>query len=704
MPSKLNVRPAVRWSLFASLTAFLFFSLNAPLFAASEALKPASSQASKSTELSQLAEGNDQLEAEIIALRAKQEARDRTAAVKVQPKEQSASVSAAVKPAAPVKRSLFQRFFGITPKTAEQIAAEKERKEEARRQAEAKRASAEQARKEAALKKAADQKEAALKKDAAKKGAVFKKAAEQKEVAARKEAETEKFFSPAPPRLVSPANMKGEMPRSGLVNLKDCLDHSIAVSLPKEIGGKRKSLNNMSLTKAIRDLFPEVTFNLTNEHGRRSSPGVPGGPNKPFSSIGDYRTSSYSFEGRQPLFRGFQLVNAVQQNRYNRKAAVEEIKKAVNESAFETLMAYFELSRASLVYQNHKEIAEEAARYLSQSEEQKKQGLISEIEYLNTQSLYSHMLQEVETHWGDKEVAAIQLKKALRLPPEESLDIAPLYDYSAYNVGTIRDFSDKAGKESVQLKAGETQTLDDYMVMAYKNRPDLKMEENKLIANRYAEKVAKGGFLPRSDMILKGGKTSQGYTPSAGRPPYKTDYSINIETGWNIGGNTVKHVFTNQQNSPSITTFEGQNGTRRMTNTFTAQLLDGLQQYIDIRQAKVQTLEQLQVYEDAERQTVEDLITAYYKYRSSVVRLKAAAAGLDFQNRSRELSKLKLEKNEIQISEYLSALEELRDERDQYHTAMADYFSSKAELNHAVGLQGLIPVDDFVNPASQPRS
>jgi outer membrane protein TolC len=405
----------------------------------------------------------------------------------------------------------------------------------------------------------------------------------------------------------------------------------------------------------------------------------------------------YYFDVKQPMFRGFTLVNAVMQETYNKRASRAEILQAVNDAALNTIISYFELTRAEGIYANHEELGREAARLLDQSERRKTKGIISEIEYLNVRSLVGEIEQEKEALLGDREVAAIELKKNLRLPPDEPIEIEPVYDTGSYDPKRLEEKGREREEEAGKIKIREARTLDDFIVLAYQHRPDLKMEENKLTATRYAEKIAKGGWLPRSDLSLKMGQDAQTLRPAFERPPFKNEWSVMVETSWNLAGNTLKHNYSNTDTPPSFTTFQGSSGTTRLNNTFSAQLLDGLKQYADVHQAKAQTAEQLKAYEDMEQQTVRDVVEAFYKYRSSLIRLRATAAGMEYRRRGAALSLLKLGKNEIQISEYLEALRELAIQRDDYQTAMADYFDSKAKLNHAVGIQNFVPVDDLAD-------
>jgi outer membrane protein TolC len=502
------------------------------------------------------------------------------------------------------------------------------------------------------------------------------------------------------PLLQVPKNLVGEAPRKSLIDLGDALNRSIAVSLPKEIAEKRKSLDGWNFASAIRDLFPEAKFYYDWEDGILSA-----------ALLGEtvrshYKSMEYAFELNQPLFKGFALVNTVLKEKYNRKASIAEIHKAVNEAVYDALLAYFELTRATLVYQSHAEMVKAAQKYVKMSAEKKGQGLISEIEHLNVQSIYADIASEKEILNGDKEVADLELKKALRIPPQEHIEILPLYNYSSADLESIKDFGSRVEQEASELRLGSQKTLDDYLILAYQHRSSLKMEESKLIANRYSEKIKRGKYLPEADLSMKMGRTSQYVRQKLEKdpPPFKPDWMINVILSWNLGGNTVKYEYTNTQSAPSVTEFRGGGGKQQLRNTLTYNLLDRLRDYADVKQAELDTLEQLRTYDDTERQVVQEVVEAFYNYRAAVARLRSASKGLDYQSRSAELSKLKLDKNEIEISEYLESLRDFASQRSDFHDAMADYFFSKADLNHAVGIQNFVPIQQLIEPTSQQGS
>ena len=137
------------------------------------------------------------------------------------------------------------------------------------------------------------------------------------------------------------------------------------------------------------------------------------------------------------------------------------------------------------------------------------------------------------------------------------------------------------------------------------------------------------------DLSMKMGKTSQYIRQKLEKdpPPFKPDWMINVILSWNLGGNTVKYEFKNTQSAPSVTEFRGGGGKQQLRNTLTYQLLDRLQDYADVKQAELDTIEQLRTYDETERQVVQEVVEAFYNYRAAVARLKSASKGLDYQNR-----------------------------------------------------------------------
>jgi outer membrane protein TolC len=71
--------------------------------------------------------------------------------------------------------------------------------------------------------------------------------------------------------------------------------------------------------------------------------------------------------------------------------------------------------------------------------------------------------------------------------------------------------------------------------------------------------------------------------------------------------------------------------------------------------------------------------------------VNSSVIGLEYRKGFRDFAEHRLSKKEIELSEYLLAESDLVRDRAELHKALKDYFSAKAALNHAVGIQ------DFLN-------
>jgi len=68
---------------------------------------------------------------------------------------------------------------------------------------------------------------------------------------------------------------------------------------------------------------------------------------------------------------------------------------------------------------------------------------------------------------------------------------------------------------------------------------------------------------------------------------------------------------------------------------------------------------------------------------------------LEYRKRLRDFSEHRLSKKEIELSEYLQAETDLVREKAELHKALKDYFSARAALNHAVGIQNFLSMQNI---------
>ncbi|MBI4711190.1 MAG: TolC family protein, partial [Candidatus Omnitrophica bacterium] len=164
-----------------------------------------------------------------------------------------------------------------------------------------------------------------------------------------------------------------------------------------------------------------------------------------------------------------------------------------------------------------------------------------------------------------------------------------------------------------------------------------------------------------------------------------------LELNWNVGGNKVNYTFDRSQKAPSITQFDQASGSYLRKNGLTFGVLDGLDAFVNVKQAEVDKLNQVVELEKAEKQVLQDVKQAYYDYQKSVIQVNSTVKRLEYRKRLGEFAEHRLSKKEIELSEYLQAESDLVREKGELHKALKEYFSAKAALNHAVGIQ------DFFN-------
>jgi hypothetical protein len=220
---------------------------------------------------------------------------------------------------------------------------------------------------------------------------------------------------------------------------------------------------------------------------------------------------------------------------------------------------------------------------------------------------------------------------------------------------------------------------------------------------RLGERIRWGEFLPKANLTYQFGALGEAYlNPGAvfagnynakNDPILKKEWQLMLEMDWNVGGNKVNYTYSKDHKAPSITQFDQASGSYLRKNGMTFGVLDGLDAFVNVKQAEVDKLNQVVELEKAEKQVLQDVKQAYYDYQKSVIQVNSTVKRLEYRKRLREFAEHRLSKKEIELSEYLQAESDLVRERAELHKALKEYFSAKAALNHAVGIQNFFNMD-----------
>jgi outer membrane protein TolC len=336
------------------------------------------------------------------------------------------------------------------------------------------------------------------------------------------------------------------------------------------------------------------------------------------------------------------------------------------------------------------------------SEEKFKEKIISEIEYLNVQSLYSQMQFDLESANQELEIAKLDMQKYLDLSSHDQISIAKIYDLEDVIRGQAVPAGGAAGLSKAmpdvfkgEQKAPEMTKLID---LSYGHRPELQVEAAKLQSARLAERVRWGEFLPKAFLTYDFGALGDAYNPNPfpgngnkDNPDLKKQWQLLLELNWNLGGNKVAYNFGRDYRAPNLTAFGGGFSSFVRKNSWDVGILDGLDAFVGVKQAEVDKLNQVVELEKAEKQVLQDVKQAYYDYQKAVIQVNSTVKRLEYRKRLRDFAEYRLGKKEVEISEYLQAESDLVREKAELHKALKEYFSAKAALNHAVGIR------DFLN-------
>ena len=461
-------------------------------------------------------------------------------------------------------------------------------------------------------------------------------------------------------------------------NLDEVIERAVEISTPVKAARERITLAKRRRMAALRELFPSGDLNFEIRNGSLSRDAFTG--------------KDYHLAFRMPVFRGGALWNAYLQERAQYQAAKKEYDAVLNELVDEVGKAYFEYNRAREVYEDKKQLSERAKKQQEVSKQKFDQSLISEIEYLNVDSMSGQLQYETETAEQELELAKLELQRYLDLDSTTPIDVE-----SVYNVDTLIKQADPRAAKPEQAIAEQpdlAHSLDEFIDLAYQNRPELQVQAARLRASRLEELVSRAPFLPRLDVTMEFGELGEAFTRFADHPSTNPEWRFAFELSQNFFGNKAKFGFDNDENAPSVAQFQQGAGSQVTKRHMELGFLNGLQDYVSLKEAQVKKLEQVIELEKKEREMIREVKEAYFDYRKAKIQVASSLKRNQYRYRLVELAKIRLSKAEIEISEYLQAELDLSEERKKLHGALADLYKAKSKLNRSIGIRNFLPVGE----------
>lgn len=489
--------------------------------------------------------------------------------------------------------------------------------------------------------------------------------------------------------------------------LSEVIERAVEVHTPARASRERISVARRRILVAVRNLFPEAKFEYQQKEGALSS--------------NAFNSENFRFSFRQPIFRGGVLWNTLLQEQAGLEAAERDYDKTIADLLKDVSEAYFEYHRSLQVARNQNETIERMKRFSEMSERKYEEKIISEIEHLNTQSLYSQMQYDYETTVQELELAKLELQKYLDLGITDEIEISQLYSVNSMLEGKVSQEKPKTGQtgetgqeaEAEQAQAGPSVTQENYFQgeltlpdlselvdLGYMHRPELQLEAAKLRSAILDERINWGEFLPHADFVLEFGRLGESFNINESDPGLRKEFRAMLELTWNLAGNEIGYTFENDERAPSVSQFLAGTGTKTARNSLSMGLLDNLKAHVSAKEAEAEKLDQIAELEKTENEVVHDIKQAYFDYQKARIQMESSVKRLDYRYRLARLNEHRLGQNEIQISEYLQAEIDYLRELSDLHKAYKEYFTAKANLNRAVGVRDFLPVDEeaYGNP------
>ncbi|MDD5218804.1 MAG: TolC family protein [Candidatus Omnitrophica bacterium] len=225
----------------------------------------------------------------------------------------------------------------------------------------------------------------------------------------------------------------------GPSNLETLIGRAVEVSSPARAARQRVSLAKRKIIAALRTLFPEFSIDTQIKDGSLSGLG--------FNS----RTWKATF--KQPVFHGGIIWNSLLKENCGLQVAQKGYDRVVADLIRDVAKAYFDYIRAVEIENDYRVTVEKTKRFVEMSEQKWKAQIVSEIEHLNAQSLYSQMQYDYESAKQDFELAKLELQRLLDLSLSDEISVRKIYDIQQILK------SGKLPREDKSLEAAANQQL-----------------------------------------------------------------------------------------------------------------------------------------------------------------------------------------------------------------------------------------------------
>lgn len=399
--------------------------------------------------------------------------------------------------------------------------------------------------------------------------------------------------------------------------------------------------------EAGRALWPAI--NLKAEETRGEANRVLGTP--------DFKEQSYGVQLSQPLIQGGKLYRTYQQAESNWESSKAKQDKAERDVLYNIREAYWQMVRSKEAIQIYKRALADLEAERHGSERLFQRNIIDKETYLMIGSQYHLASLAIESAEAEREATLWRWTIALGLSKPPDYEPAPTTEV-----------------------IHSTLTLEQCLLMARVNNPDLRVQMNSAQASLFGYKAQKGNYWPRLGLNGFYGKSGGAYENEEFK--LNEDWQIGVNLSQYFALNTLSVSGFQQKTSPKI----GQS-TRTESKTGTANMgiLDGFKTKSEIKDSAYAYHQAKTQFEQLELEILADVREAYANWKKGLTQLAFAENEVEWKKTEYRVSRVKTSHRTLPISERAKLRNELALAEAALVAARSNYQISQAALAKVVG-------------------
>ncbi len=455
------------------------------------------------------------------------------------------------------------------------------------------------------------------------------------------------------------------------VMLKEAVEIGVANNVQLQALKKKIEVADAKLTEAKRALFPTVQGVWQVNGGHVAGQVFPtDGSTTLVAGQRFYKGETRKINLNQPLFYGGELVLTVKQAEENVKSAKSEYSKARSEYVHQVRAAYYGLVKAEYNVQYQTELNDKVTAIYKRVKEEHNQKLISEVDFLNTESQYHQAYFQVESAKNDYQSADLVLHQTLSLDSNEPLPVNLKLSF-------------------VPIHPKFQEVLD----LSLQNNAEVKIKEYAYISAQYGVQIFQAKKLPRVD--LRGSYGLQGeafhdtrvFMPGAdgfgsGNNDLEKEWFLGVHASMPLGPNSVEYDQIKHKYGPTVLALTGSDD---WTHKMTFNLMDKFSDITDEKSAQAALLQSRSDFEKAKNDLTLKVRDDFYNLQKSLIQIDSSIAKVRYQEKQNSILEYMLSMQETSVSNYLDGLIEQAQDKFAFIQAVVDYHIAVSGLSVSIG-------------------